>query len=105
MKMPEFNNGFITALALFYGHFESFKDSPDLVMYAATDHLYDIEYPENISPELKEKIEALVDLAFSYRMSHKATKEEVYDVFGACSKLFQEIDKEVFGLEVEANYS
>ena len=61
--MVEFNNGFVTALGLFYGHSMNKLGRPgedcSLVLYAATDHLYDIEYPENISSELKERVKEL----------------------------------------------
>ena len=103
--MVEFNNGFITALTLFYGHLASFRTSPDLVLYAATDHLYEIEYPDNISAELKDEIMRFVDYAFSYRMRYDVTREEVFEVFDQCKNILIKIDNEVFGLTVEANYS
>ena len=103
--MAEFNTGFVTALGLFYGHLASFPKSPELVLYAATDHLYDIEYPDNISEELKGAVKAFVDYAFTYRMGHDVTKEEVFEVFEACKQILVHIDKEIFGLDAEVHYA
>ena len=105
--MVEFNNGFVTALGLFHGHSMDgmLKTSPELVLYGASDHLYDIEYPSNISDELKEKIGSFVDYVFTFRMRHDTTREEVFEVFEACRKLLVKIDEELFGLTVELHYS
>lgn len=105
---PEFNNGFVTALGLFYGHSMNpsirDKQSAHLVLYGATDHLADIEYPENISQELKEKISNFVDLAFSYRLSWDTPINDIYSIFEACREILKQIDEEVFGLEVEITH-
>jgi len=101
---PEFNTGFVTALTLFYGHSMNpsirSRDSAHLVLYVATDHLADIEYPDNISPELREKVETFVDWVFTHRISWDIEIDTVHEVFKACREILTQIDEEVFGLEV-----
>jgi RNA polymerase subunit RPABC4/transcription elongation factor Spt4 len=67
----EFNTGFITALILFYAHKDMFNFTGytgDLRLYGATDHLFDMEIPENLTPEHKERIENLKESALDLRM-------------------------------------
>lgn len=108
----EFNNGFVTALALFYGHREQFrreaKDVPrlamhDLRIYGASDHLYDIEYPQNLSPELKREIEQFVKDVFSHRLTIFPV-EEGDKLFDKCLELLKKIDKECFKVEAEVKF-
>ena len=109
--MVEFNTGFITALGLFYGHREQFKDVRKLErgfrdqrVYAAADHLFEIEYPEGLDPEVKEKVEAFCDWVFTVRMDWDFKWEDGDRIFDACKDLLKLIDEKVFGLKVEINY-
>ena len=101
---PEFNNGFITALALFYGHRSQWEDlskklGNDMRIYPASDHLIDIEYPTNISKELREEIEAFVSDTVKLRFSQFNLKVG-NSIFDRCKKILRQIDEEIFGLKV-----
>jgi len=103
----KFNNGFVTALAMFYGHVSQApmpgtKDW-DCRLYAATDHLLDIEYPANLDKKLKRKIQVFVSKVIRIRLK-LLTTEEVDKLFERCLELLMEIDRKYFGLEVEALY-
>jgi len=103
----EFNNGFVTALALFYGHREDISASrilgQDTRIYPASDHLCDIEYPENLDKDLKKKIEEFVKDVFEVRLK-KISINEGSDLFDRCKDLLMEIDEKCFGLKVVVNY-
>ena len=108
MKKPEFNNGFITALALFYGHREQFREHSkiagyDMRIYGASDHLLDIQYPENLEPELKEKVERFVNDVISLRLE-RISQREADELFDRCLEILKEIDEKYFGLKVTVNY-
>jgi hypothetical protein len=104
--MVEFNNGFVTALALYYAHsmddnlLDNKSVNASLVNYAASDHLYDIEIPESISSELRDRIQNFVDYVFSQRLE-RPSRQEVFKMFEDSRGLLMDIDKEVFGLKVE----
>lgn len=107
--MVEFNNGFVTALALFYAHsmdrmtLDDKVDTASLSLYGASDHLFDMVIPDSIDDGLRERIEAFRTYVLSVRLS-RIPRKEVLKIFDDCSKLIQEIDSKVFGLEVEVNY-
>ncbi len=111
MRDIEFNNGFITALGLFYGHREQWrelrrkerKEFRDQRIYGASDHLYDIEYPEGLDDEVKEKVSAFTDFVFSKRLEDTSW-EEGDRIFEDCRNLLALIDKKVFGLDVVIQY-
>lgn len=105
----EFNNGFITALALFYGHNDpSMREqsvlgrSWDYRLSGARDHLYDIEVPENLDEELKERVHAFREKVFSIhdKYSLHPPSEEVNAVFKECVDILKMVDEKVFGLNV-----
>ena len=110
--MVEFNNGFVTALGLFYGHREQFKDvrdkrdqfPHDQRVYAAADHLFDIEYPEGLASEVRDRVEAFVDWVFAVRLDWDFKWEDGDRIFDSCKDLLKFIDEKVFGLNVEINY-
>lgn len=108
MEEPEFNNGFVTALALFYAHREQFKEARklthDMRIYAASDHLFDLEYPENIDTEVKEKVEVFTNWVFSVRLGSLLSWEEGEKIFDACKDILKLIDERIFGLKVIINY-
>lgn len=98
------NNGFVTALGLFYGHhMEVPKMGEDYstIIYCAREHLNDIEYPQNLSPTLKANIEFFVDYVSRYADKSFVSKERTYTIFNICKKLLMMIDETVFGLDVE----
>jgi len=104
----EFNNGFITALGLFYGHRGQFQESSrilksDLSIYAAADHLFELEYPKNLDKKLKRKIRKFVKDVFAVRLD-RISNEEATKLFDKCYQLLMEIDKQIFGLKVTVNY-
>ena len=106
--MVEFNNGFVTALALFYGHREQFREASKIVgydmrIYGASDHLINIEYPLEIPENLKERIKAFVSWVFSLRLE-RPTVDEGNRIFDTCKDILKEIDEKIFGLKVEVNY-
>jgi len=108
----EFNNGFITALALFYAHrfynlsaFETIHKvfGRDLRLWGGSDHLLNIQIPDNIDPDLRRRIEDFVRKVVSLRFA-ELNKDEVDKVFDECLELLKEIDRRLFGLEVIVNY-
>jgi hypothetical protein len=105
----EFNNGFVTALALFYGHREQAFEARtniilhDLRIYCASDHLLDLEIPENISIQLKRKIKSFIRRVLSKRLESISWKEGD-KFFDECADLLKEIDQEIFNLKVQINY-
>lgn len=107
-KEIEFNSGFVTALALFYGHLHQFQETrfrdEDLRIYPATDHLYYIEYPENLDNEIKERIEKFRKKALEMRYKTISMKEGD-DLFLECLKIIKLIDKKCFKIkDVVVNY-
>lgn len=106
----EFNNGFVVALALFYGHGERFINASNLVGHdlrinGASDHLFDIEYPRNLDVKLKEKIQKFVkDVLKVRRRFTNVSMEETNELFDRCKNLLREIDEVCFGLNVEVHY-
>ena len=108
-KNIEFNNGFVTALGLFYGHLSQFKDDRqgsegDSSIYAAADHLFDMVIPENISKPLRDRIQKFRDDILEVRLKH-ITIDEAYRYFERCKQILISIDREFFGLlDTEVNY-
>ena len=105
----EFNNGFVTALALFYGHREQFQRASNIVghdlrVYGASDHLFDIEYPKALDETLERKIRRFVDDVLKVRLKPDSTNDETDKLFERCKDLLKEIDEKCFGLKVEVYY-
>jgi len=106
----EFNNGFVTALALFYGHREQFTKASSLVGHdlrinGASDHLFDIEYPANLDVKLRRKIQKFVkDVLETRRGFVNVSIEDGNELFERCKDLLKEIDEICFGLNVEIHY-
>ena len=102
----EFNNGFITAIALFLEHknFDSHiptKDGEvisDLRLYGATDHLYDLELSKEtpISYKLKKRIAKWRVKCFHHRLDHFKTTDFTNVLFKEAEDILAQIDKEVF---------
>jgi hypothetical protein len=110
-KDVEFNTGFVTALALYYGHRQMFRDSRtkdilkenDLRNYGASDHLFDIEYPMNLDEDLKKQIEQFVGHALNLRLG-RITEADTENLFEECLSCLKEIDKKVFHVLAEVKY-
>jgi len=104
----EFNNGFVTALTLFYGHREQFNEAAlratnhDLRIYAACDHLFDIQIPKCLSRGLKRKVRKFVKTCLSKRLE-RLSFEEGNQLFDQALELIKKIDKECFELDVVVN--
>jgi hypothetical protein len=108
----EFNNGFITALTLFYAHrfynLSVFRtiykvSGRDLRLWSGSDHLLDIQIPDNIDPDLRRRIEDFVNKVVSLRFA-ELNEGEVDKVFDECLEILKEVDRRLFGLEVTVNY-
>jgi len=105
----EFNDGFITALTLFYGHREQFNEAAlratkhDLRIYAASDHLFNIQIPKCLSLRLRRKIRKFVNTCLDRRFE-RITVDEGNQLFDQVLELLKKIDKECFGLKVVVNY-
>jgi hypothetical protein len=103
-KEIEFNNGFVTALALFYGHYSQeppkYESEYGVRIYPASDHLIDIEYPKNLDPELRRKVEKFVKDVLSVRLKDISRAEEER-LFIRCLELLKLIDKKHFKLKVK----
>jgi len=105
----EFNNGFVTALALFYGHREQFQREQELLkhdlrIYGASDHLFDIEYPANLDKNLRNKIEKFVSDVFDVRLK-SISVSDANELFDRCYGLLMEIDKMCFDLDVKVKFA
>lgn len=106
----EFNNGFVVAIGLFLEHKWQFRELKgkgfsDLRLYCATDHLFDMEIPNNISEELKERIEKWREECFKNRLNITKNYEVGDKLFEEGEDILKEIDEEVFKTkEVEMNY-
>jgi hypothetical protein len=103
----EFNNGFATALALFYAHAyqaqgASFKGRWALVLYAATDHLLQMDIPSNLPEKLRRRVEEFRERALARRF--EADDETAQELFKECLEILKRIDEEVFGLKVVVKY-
>ena len=99
----EFNNGFVTALALFYAHAYQlrearFKGRWALALHAATDHLLEMEIPSSLPPKLRERVERFREEALAHR--YEADDETALRLFEECLEILKRIDEEVFGLKV-----
>lgn len=102
MNKIEFNNGFITAIALFLehrdNHFGMKRNMSDLRMYAAADHLCDIEIPKRLSLKLKNRIEKWKQKCWSVRLcSSDENALKVNDkLFEEAENIMKAIDEEIF---------
>jgi hypothetical protein len=101
----EFNNGFITAIALFLEHKNAMQLLPkdkegklitDLRLYGATDHLYDLEIPKGIDNTLKKLIIKWRDECFHNRLAFFKTTEVSNRLFEEAENILAEIDRMIF---------
>lgn len=103
MSKPDYNNGFITALVLFYGHYNQWKQessyfSMDMRLYGASDHLFDIEIPKNLDKKLKKRVENFRHNVLSRRLEN-ISKEEAEKYFRECREILKEIDRKYFKIK------
>jgi hypothetical protein len=103
----EFNNGFVTALALFYAHAYQLREAGfegkwALVLHAATDHLLEMEIPSSLPPKLRERVERFREEALAHR--YEADDETALRLFEECLEILKLVDEEVFGLKVVVKY-
>lgn len=97
--MIEFNNGFITAIALFLEHKNKDRELNkfnDLRLNGATDHLFDIEIPENLPENIKKRIEKASDKALSLRNEFSKDGKPADKIFKEFENILAQIDKEIF---------
>ena len=102
----EFNSGFVSALAKFLAHQQQFSDirqrkliEHDIRVYAAADHLMDLELPTNLSSDLRHDITGFVEGVLAVRLSFDLAWDAADSYFQRADELLQIIDKEVFNLE------
>jgi len=97
-KKPEFNNGFIIAMALFLEHKDNWQktERSDLRLYGATDHLYDMEIPENLSAKLIKRIIRWRERCFHYRLENFKDSRITDSLFKEAEQILKAIDEEVF---------
>jgi len=102
---PEFNNGFITALALFLEHknIESHvvrnKDKiiiGDYRLYGASDHLYNLEIPADLPHNIRLKIGRLVHNCLKHRLFNFKDSEFGDKMFKEAENILAKIDQEIF---------
>jgi len=101
--MVDCNNGFITALALFYGHRSDVVNKKIEGLAVAIDHLKEIQLPKDLSPRLAKRILAFRTKAF-YSAFNNVSREEQLEIFDECVKLLKAIDRKYFGLQVKVVY-
>jgi len=101
--MVEYNNGFITALALFYGHRSDVFYGKSESLAVALDHLREMQLPKNLNPKLAKRIRAFRTKAF-YSALHNEPRDKQLEIFDECVKLFKAIDRKYFGLKVEVRH-
>lgn len=105
MTKIDFNNGFVTAIALFLEHKSNreliIKNKnnevlTDLRLYASTDHIYDLEIPKMISIKLKSRINKWRIKCFNNRLEHHRNTELTDKLFKEAEDILAKIDMEVF---------
>lgn len=102
----EFNNGFLIAISLFLEHKNKYKGTDknnDLRIYAASDHLADLEIPDYVSKRLKRRIKKAVNYIFKYRLLPMNNKE-ADGIFKEFEDIMIELDKELFNLKDKVYY-
>jgi len=115
VKTPEFNNGFVTALTLFYGHDDSSmrgdvkEGDNDYRLSGGKDHLYEMVIPSTLSDGLRTRIETFREAVFrlsgtSFWKPSVSMIEAVDKLFEECYRILMAIDEEVFGLSVVVRY-
>lgn len=104
--MVEFNDGFITALALCYAHRMASCQTPsgkDYRLSGAADHLVEMDLPEDLPDELKKSILRLRKKIIEKRLE-LMNPEDVDKMFDELVEIFKRLDKHLFGLDVTVTY-
>lgn len=104
----EFNNGFVTALSLFYGHRFQFEEASKIVghdmrIYGATDHLYNIEFPKRLPRRIKKLYGKFHGHCFTVRLENIKI-EEGNQIFSECLEVIKAIDRHYFVKNVKVHY-
>jgi hypothetical protein len=100
----EFNNGFLTALMLFYGHRYWPKwEKYDFRLDGAADHLRDMEIPDGLDEDLRRRVEELRSKVMALRFKDLQS-EEVDRIFDEAVEIMKELDRRLFGLSVVVNH-
>ena len=105
--MTEFNNGFITALALFAEHKNQRSIGYDHRLYGASDHLFDIEIPKRLPNKLKTRVKKLKHMALKNRlnyMENPKTTELSDRLFKEAEDILIAVDKQYFVKKVKVHY-
>jgi hypothetical protein len=100
----EYNNGFLTALMLFYAHryWPRVEYGPveyDFRIHGGSDHLLDIQIPESLDDDLKSRVRAFVGKVLSLRYADMS-RDEADKIFNECLEIMKELDRWLFSLEV-----
>ena len=114
----EFNNGFITAIALFLEH-KNFTDQVirardtgnvtcDLRLYGASDHLYDMEVPSDLSKKNKALVNRIIKFrakCFEHRLDRLKDTNLTDSLFTEAEDILAEVDRLIFKTDkVVMNY-
>lgn len=105
MQKIEFNNGFITAIALFLEHKNRESHMPkteegklicDIRLYGAADHLFDLEIPNKLPNNLKKRISKWTAKCIHNRLENKNTTKLADSLFKEGEDILKQIDELIF---------
>jgi len=109
---PEFNNGFLTAIALFLEHknfhlVNTLTCQSDSRLYGAADHLMEMHIPEFLEEKLKNRIVDARNKVMENRLGHLSfddTFKITNEIFEEFENIMIEIDKKFFVQKVVVKY-
>ena len=93
----EFGKGFTYCIGLFLMHTERdltfYEDTKDFSIWfnGAADHLYELEIPQNISNEFKDKINNFISSSVYFR-TNNATKQDFENAIKIAKEILREWD-------------
>jgi hypothetical protein len=91
----EFGTGFLYCIGLFLMH-DALHIGPrqsEVWFSGATDHLIDMTIPENLSPDIKSRIELWRDSCISKRLRYNNTQEDVNNAIDDALEFLMLFDK------------
>lgn len=96
-----FNNGFITAIALFLEHKNQWQELrqqgiSDMRLYASTDHLYNLEIPKGFDKKITARIKAWRGECFSLRLANLKDYSVADALFKEAEDILVMIDEKIF---------
>jgi hypothetical protein len=103
-SQPEFNNGFVTSIALFLAHINQnylvCKDKQgkvitDIRLYAATDHLLEMDFPRHLPIALLKRIKKWRTRCLKHRYDNFKSTQFSDSLFKEAEKILSKIDEQV----------